>query len=423
MKGQRWLLCVGGTLLFAGGLVVGRMAAPAASSGTEVGEQSSKSRMSGSGYSGQGDGDGPREERKSRMAGTSASLDDILLDGDVGSRFEKLLARLDRSDGEDFAAILQEINERGFKGVMREERILIISAWAKRDPIAAVEYLKEFDQGDQMQFAAMETWASNDPDAALAWARENHEGKGANDWLVGVIKGIATTDPMRAGQLIQEVSGARNSGERWRAMEATMPFAMAQGPEYVRTWIEGLEVGDLKSRGAMWVAEKLARENPSEAAQWISSLDTKEARREASEIVAARLAREDMAGAQSWVKSLPEDTRTEAAEGVVAVMAQEDPRAAVAWLENLGDNPDYDGAWVDLVERGFKADPGVALVGALRLSDEGWREQYTGKYLSRWMKDDQSAAAQWVSEYTEYLPPKVARRYVPKPPKDKKNKK
>ena len=92
----------------------------------------------------------------------------------------------------------------------------------------------------------------------------------------------------------------------------------------------------------------------------------------------------------------------------------------MAWLEQLGDDPDYDGAWVDLVQRGFKAEPAVALVGALRLSDEGWRERYTRDYLSRWMKEDKAAATEWVEEYTEYLPPKAAKRFVPKPPKVKK---
>lgn len=91
--------------------------------------------------------------------------------------------------------------------------------------------------------------------------------------------------------------------------------------------------------------------------------------------------------------------------GDVSVMARDHIRGAVTWLEGLGDSPDYDGAWVDLVQSGFSSDPGVALVGALRLSDEGWREKYTRRYLARWMKSDKEAAQSWVAEYTEYLPP------------------
>ena len=278
-----------------------------------------------------------------------------------------------------------------------------------------MEYLKEYDQEDQMQFAAMATWASFDADAAEVWARENHNGKGANDWMVGVVKGLAATDPMRAGALITEVSNSRRSKERRKAMELTMPYVMERGNEYAKTWLDELTDGSLQSDGAMWMVQTMNDIEPEEGARWISSLETKEARREASEVVAARFAEEDLSGAQSWVRSLPEDTRTEAAEGVVAVMAADDPRAAVAWLEKLGDDPDYDGAWVDLLQKGFKAEPAVAMVSALRLANENWRERYTRDYLTRWMRQDETAAKQWVTDYQEFLPPKVARRFGRKP--------
>ena len=414
MQKQGWLIAGGGILLFGGGLLVGRLnPSPAPTDGAGIGAGTKSSPKGGL--------VGGAENGSSRFAATKRdySMGEILEDGDVGSRFEKLMAKLDRTESKDFQAILEDIAERGFNQVMGDERVLIISAWAKRDPLAAAQYLKEHDQGDRMQFAAMSTWAANDPDAAEAWAKANHEGKGPNDWLVGVIKGLASSDPMRAGALLVEVEDSNRSRERWHAMESTIPFVMEQGDDFARTWVESLGDGDLQSNSAEWMAKKMAREDPQTAASWIASLGTKEARREASEEVALQFAKDDLAGAQSWVKSLPEDTRTEAAEGVVSFMAREDPRAAVAWLEKLGDNPDYDGAWVDLVQRGFKEEPAVALVGALRLSDEGWRERYTRDYLSRWMKEDKAAATEWVEEYTEYLPPKAAKRFVPKPPKVK----
>lgn len=417
MKRQGWILASSGVLLFVGGIAIGRMSQDGYSTASPALVQGSKSQAGDrrTGFI----GGGVDDSAASRSSAREVSMSEILGDGKMGSRFEKLTALLERTNTDDFGAMLANIADKGFNGVMREERLLIISAWAARDPIAAAEYLKENDQDDRMQFAAMATWASNDPDAAIAWAKENHEGDQANDWLVGAIKGIAATDPDWAATLIAELPRSR---EQWHAMESTMPYVMAKGEAAARDWIESLASGALQSDGAEWMARRMAGEDPVLAAAWIESLSTKEARREASEQVARRYAQEDMAAAQNWVRSLPEDTRTEAAEGVVSIMAAEDPRAAVAWLENLGDNPDYDGAWVDLVERGFNAEPGVALVGALRLSDESWRERYTNNYLSRWMKQDREAAQEWVAEYTEYLPPQVARRFVPKPPKPPKPK-
>ncbi len=408
-------MATGGALLFGGGLVVGRLAPRENEEGVKERTLLSKSSLSQTRSAEMDGGESGKEVGGARRMGQGHLITELLREGNVGSRFEILLAQLERSETEDFEVMLREISERGFDGAMQEERVLIVSAWAKRDPRAAVEYLKEYDQEDQMQFAAMATWASFDADAAEVWARENHNGKGANDWMVGVVKGLAATDPMRAGALITEVSNSRRSKERRKAMELTMPYVMERGNEYAKTWLDELTDGSLQSDGAMWMVQTMNDIEPEEGARWISSLETKEARREASEVVAARFAEEDLAGAQSWVRSLPEDTRTEAAEGVVAVMAADDPRAAVAWLEKLGDDPDYDGAWVDLLQKGFKAEPAVAMVSALRLANENWRERYTRDYLTRWMRQDETAAKQWVTDYQEFLPPKVARRFGRKP--------
>lgn len=417
MRRSQWLLIGGGTALFVGGLVVGRNlptedSRKASSMSAAAKSETSHSRAASLGVEQESDG-GQSKGASGRV------FQELFFEGDVGSRYEQLLIQLDRTDSEDFAAMLEEVEARGFNRVMGTERVMIISAWAKRDPVAAAQYLKDNGEDGRLRFAAMSTWAANDPDAALDWARNAHEGEGANRWLVGVIRGIAGSDANRAAELMSELPQSRE--QRW-AMESAMPFVMDQGAEFSRSWIESLDGEGLQSRGAEWMARRMAGENPEDAARWVAGLATKDARREASEQVALRYAREDLSAAQSWVSSLPEDTRTEAAEGVVSVMAEDDPRAAIAWLEKLGDDPDYDGAWVDVLEKGFEAEPGVALVSALRLSDEGWREKYTNNYLSKWMKKDKEAATRWVQDYTEYLPPRAARRFVPKPPKNPKTK-
>ena len=410
MKISGGLLTTGGIALFLGGITVGRIVGTGADSPPQSSHPNTKSTFDTRLARGRDPFQGEQADTRMNRVGVSYSMKDILAEGDMGSRLELLVAKLERSNTDEFEGMLASIAERGLNSVRHQERLLIISAWARRDPQAAIAFLEENGAHDQMRFAAMESWASVDPDAALEWVRINHGDEKTNEWMVGIIQSFAVTDPLRAGSLIAEVS-ANNSRERWRAMEATMPYVLEQGSDFAKKWVEQFENGRLQSDGAKWMAGKMAFADPHEAADWIDSLGTKEARREASEVVAARLAQEDLAVAQSWVKSLPEDTRTEAAEGVVAIMAQKDPREAVAWLEQLGDNADYDGAWVDLLQQGFKAEPEVAMVGALRLANEGSRERYTANYLSRWMKEDRAAATQWASDYKEYLPNKVVRRY------------
>src|SRR5262249_36094603 len=73
-----------------------------------------------------------------------------------------------------------------------------IDAPARRDPEAALERLRALPAGQQQQFASQQTiaraYGRKDPDAALAWARS----KGDRESLIGVLSGIATTDPNRA---------------------------------------------------------------------------------------------------------------------------------------------------------------------------------------------------------------------------------
>lgn len=245
MNPKTLFLAGGGAFLFGCGLLVGRLAGGAPQTGAAEealgGGLASKSGaavvISSGGTlggtvrkAGEGSSEGGLSGGRSRSYGQPVG--EILKDGDFGSRMQKLMAKLDHASDEDFLLIFEEISKSGMADVFHDEQKLIVSAWMKRDPYGAAAYLKENDSSDGLQFAAMAAWASNDPAAAEQWARENHEGERANDWLVGVIRGVAGNDPAKAGELISELPRSR---EQWRAMESTLPFVMEQGSAFAQT--------------------------------------------------------------------------------------------------------------------------------------------------------------------------------------------
>ena len=82
---------------------------------------------------------------------------------------------------------------------------MLLSAWAKHDPLAALDYASANTGSPFARQSILTSWAATDPIAAMRWAEDNHEGNEANPWMVGVIRGIAASDPERATQLMNSM--------------------------------------------------------------------------------------------------------------------------------------------------------------------------------------------------------------------------
>ena len=135
-------------------------------------------------------------------------------------RNRALLAFIDQLGPGDFKQAVTDLRKLDLSDSREGEYLLLLSAWAEADPLAALVYA---DQETDDEFASqtiLTTWASKDPEAAILWAQSNHEGSDANPYLSGIIRSLAASDPIRATELLATMP---KSTERGDALDFFLP--------------------------------------------------------------------------------------------------------------------------------------------------------------------------------------------------------
>lgn len=321
-----------------------------------------------------------------------ARLGLILRSEDPLDRNRALFGFIDRLGPDDFATAVEYFRSLGLAESRMGEYALLLSAWAKMDPLSALEFAKA---SPDRQFAAatvLATWASRDPDAALLWAQTHHEGNGPNPYLSGVIRGIAENDPERAAGLLAEMP---KGSERDEALSGVLPQLLAQGGDVARSWIEGLTDDALRDVAMKISAEYLAADDPAGIAKWLQE-HPGDASQHRMDNVYDKWARINQQAALASVDALPAgDDRSNALSGVIGAMATTDPAAALAQIER------HPGDVTERVMRSFlwnslESDPGLAISQIPRIEDEGRRDWWYEKTLKSWLDSDAAAAKAWI---------------------------
>lgn len=177
---------------------------------------------------------GADEVRGKRMRTSEklAKMEEIVRGENPLDRSRSLLALIDQLAPGEFEEVIAKFRELGITQNRLGEYSMLLSAWAKVDPLAALEYAKVNTQGGFASNTILATWAASDPDAALRWAEAAHDGNGANPYLAGVIRGIAELDPARATELL---AGMPFSEQRGEALAGMMQHILKQGPDASRS--------------------------------------------------------------------------------------------------------------------------------------------------------------------------------------------
>jgi len=246
-------------------------------------------------------------------------------------------------------------------------------------------------------------WAATDPNSAIRWAEQNHDGDDANPWMVGIIRGIAATDPDRAVSLMQAMPRSQERGE---ALDALLPTILDRGAAAARDWVATIPDESLRNGAMSRVADRLAQSDPAGTAAWLAANPGEATNRTIDDVMSA-WSQKDKTAALDYYQSLPAgDTRTNALRGLVTSMAASDPRAAADFLDR---NAAYssDRVYQQFVWHSLGSAPDLAVNYIGRIADPGQREATYNRVLDAWLRRDQAAASQWITNSGQQLPASV----------------
>jgi len=316
-------------------------------------------------------------------------------------------------EADEFQAALEALSDNLQSGENQREISLLLYAWAEKDGAAALSHLDGKNLGRQgwgLYQSALSAWGGADPDAAEAWAIKKHEGKESNEnyYMVGVINGLAKTDPMRAAQMTQDLG---YGGARGNALGTVVDELFRQGDGTAMEWIEsmGEEDARFRSGAAGRVAGRLAKDDPAAAAEWVMGLGLEESDKAVTS-VAYTWGRQAPADAAAWTASIEDPTlRSRGMQSVVEMWARQDAQAAGEWLGGMPASPELDRPVQTYALTMQERDPQGAIGWANSITDQGTRDRVVGEIASRWMRRNSDEARAFLQQQ-DGLPDSVRQR-------------
>jgi hypothetical protein len=391
----------------AGGFMAGRVSSPApATNAASETKGSRPARASGMASETESAAERMRRSKENGRrseSGTArlARLENIVRGENPLDRNRALMAFIDQLAPGDFEAAVAHFRSLG----MTEERMgeygLLLSAWAKVDPLSALSYAKENTSSRFATDTILTTWASLDPDAAIRWSETNHTGEGANPNLAGIIRGLVATDPQRATQLLTSMP---KSVERGQALDAMMPYLLAQGNDAARAWIAAITDDSLRNGAMSRAAERMAATDPAGTVAWLLANPGEAAERRMDDVYSTWARTDEQAAIRSLATLPAGEIRSDALRGVVSSAAMQDPTKAVSIMDRFPTDVNDD-VVRNFIWHSFGNDPALAATQIARIQDAGYRERMYLRAVGRWIERDPAAAGAWMQGNT--LPPTV----------------
>jgi hypothetical protein len=344
--------------------------------------------------------------RSSSQTSGYSSISPISRIADPVERSRSLLNFIEGLSPDQFEAAIADFRASGMARERRAEYSMLLQAWGKVDPLAALAYTTENTQGDDASQEVLAAWASNNPTAALTWARENYTGDSANPYLVGVVKGLVDSNPSLATQVLQELPYSEERGE---ALRELIPYIAQMGINGANNWLSTIEDTRLINGASAYMAEHLARQSPESASEWAMSLPEGDGRNRAINEVMDTWARRDIEGARTWLDSLPLQDQLSAGPEFVSSLASQDANAAADWVDEQIDAPNYQELLKEFAQGATRSDPVLALNYGNELEDESDRSRTVGRALWTLYRQDKESARNWIQ--SNELPERVS-RYV-----------
>lgn len=350
-----------------------------------------------------------RKNTHSRLSPSKPSRDleiaDIASNEDPIARTSDLLKLIDTLGPNDFQQVIANFRDLGITQHRMGEYGMLLHAWAKADPLGALDYAEEHTGTRFARQTILTSWAGEDPESAVMWAKEHHEGDGANPWLVGAIRGIASHNPSRATEVMLELPF---SSERGEALSAITPHIAKQGHDQAIRWLDTITDESLLSGATSYLASNLAKTDPTKTAEWISSLNDSEAKSRAAGQVAEQWAEQDLSAAVTWTDTLDGRSKTKAAGEIIGAFATENPSEAAGWLTSMRNDPDYEHVVHSYIWNTAHNNPEASLAQVTEIKNPHAQSRYYERIVRRWKDSDPAAAAAWMNN--NQLPEETIKR-------------
>lgn len=285
-------------------------------------------------------------------------------------------------DDETIKVMIEAYEKKDWDGI---DAMLFLNyftyAWAKHDPIAALEWSKTRDpfiEQDLVSEAMLSGWASVNPQAALSWARENEslkdeEQKRGNELLIGVMKGMAETDLAGATELMKELNYVLYLD---KAASTLMASAWAKGEQAAIDWLDSFPEGKARNSAYEALGKRLIREDIDRAVEWVDSMDESEIKTKIARETAEAMVILSPKKAADWVARMPVgEARSASMERVVSEWVEQDPAATAEWLNQFPNDQSIDGALAIFAHEVAEKQPQSALQWAQSIEDSERRER------------------------------------------------
>lgn len=322
----------------------------------------------------------PREGREfSKLIQEMTNLDDPI------ARTRAFLAFVEQLEPGQFQEAVENFRELGMTRERMGDYAILLSAWAKADPYAALAYAKDTTETPFARQTILGTWARDSPDEAIQWAQTNFTGDDddANPWIEGIIKGLAHSNQDLASKLLTDLPRSRERGRALRTLLAS--HLNSSGQEGAKNWAQSINDPFLQGSVATRVADELAKGDPEGAMEWSASLGEDTLKRAAPEVI-DRWIKEDKNAATAWINRQNDDVRAAAANSYVQNLSLDE---ADEWLSKNATSGDYDRAIQDLARRAIRGDsPEFGADWIMRITNERQRNRTFHRNLRSWQRKD-----------------------------------
>lgn len=404
-----------------GGFFAGRMTSPGLSADREtVADSNPKSRVtSPMSSAAAGGSEKSRAVRRDSVGAGSLQvrlkrLETIVQGENALDRNRALLAYIDQLAPADFEDAIEHFRSLDLGDDRNGEYAMLLSAWAKIDPLTAISYARENTNGGFATNTILTSWATADPEAAIQWAKANHEGDEGNRFFAGIIRGLAGSDPARATALLTTMP---RGDERGDALEEMVPHVLNTGPEAARQWVASISDETLRNSLMGEMAEPMADKDPQGTAAWLIANPGEASARQMDDVFEKWAEANPREALASFETLPPGASRSNALEGLVGTLAKEDPKAAVAMMDRYPNDVNNE-VVQSVVRDSFRNDPNTAADQIARITDEGQRDQMYRRTLGRWLERDPASAQAWLQQnpVSENVMNALARRQAERQP-------